>query len=227
MIETAMIDLKKFCGDGEATNRFQNNMVFFRGGHLCATDGRICVRVPAPEGSAETEGRFPDLKRLNWPGEDAAWQPWPAPDWEMGMVDHCGGCGGSGRLKGTPCPECNGDGEKEEKCRKCDGEGACHHCDAECEDCDGDGVKVSECPKCRGSGDIGDGTVCHYCNGKKDGPLPRYQRVSSEWVAFKYDAMIRGLPNVEFVMPTGEDVISFRFDGGQGLLAKITKDRSK
>jgi len=78
--------LKGFCeASGKPTRLgYILNRVFCQGGWLCATDGKIAVRVPAPTGMSDTlisdpKGlglRFPNVVGLGgWSGK--AGSPWP------------------------------------------------------------------------------------------------------------------------------------------------------
>lgn len=205
-----MIDLTPFCGkDGHYTP----STPWFESGHIYATDGHVCVRVPAEAGLGnEAEDDKPKGLILGWPTGDETWLPWP-PVIPIPGEEECPMCGGKRFVHGDQlCRHCEGGGWC--SCRSCGDRHNCWHCD-------GTGKADTDCPTCRG-------------RGKVETPYA-YRQIGPVAIARKYDELIRALPNVQFVMPVSNEpwvrtrvseskvtysarAILFRFDGGEGLV---------
>lgn len=194
---TTTSDLQAFCDPTYSRCK----MPFVRAGHTYATDARVCIRIPTEE--ADTEGKFPDTHRLGWSGCALANEPWP--NIEVNPIEH-------------NCDECYGTGKAEEDCDRCRGAGwlHCHHCDNEsdCKKCDGDGVVVGDSP-------------CEECGGtgKRLSLRDVHVSIGSATISGHYHKLIAALPNARVTLPTEPcDMLSFRFDGGEGLLMAIRGD---
>lgn len=71
--------LETFCN--KKSFHYQLGLPFRRGEFVYATDGRICVRMPADsyDGPVATEGKFPKIESLDWDKEVVKWGPVPEP----------------------------------------------------------------------------------------------------------------------------------------------------
>lgn len=194
---TTPIDLAPFCARYDDSHFPQNPFVF--NGYKYATDGRICVRIPATgerdsadvvreavESVADVEGEF---------------LPWPASDPVQSMQD-CEACRARGFIGGEDCKACDGTGTIE-----------CKHCgnDSECEDCDGEGHR-------------GQKVSCAACGGKGQSERFARQLIGSTWIKYEYDRLVRALPNPTFreiIFRGKTDAVAFRFDGGIGFVAAV------
>jgi len=122
-----------------------------------------------------------------------------------------------------PWPESN-PAIKEMECEECP--------DDDCEDCGGFGTiecphcgNDDDCDKCGGSGVIlGD---CSVCNNTRRVTCPAAQPIGHISIGYKYDQLIRSLPNVRYAifpcLARDYDVVGFRFDGGEGIVAPMSK----
>lgn len=97
---------KRFCGYSAHADL---DRPFVRRGWKYATDGAICIRMPAPN-EPDTTARIPDVVPtlfLVWPDE---WGPWPSI--EQLVLTTCQECEGTGldpeEAPGTPCFACRG-----------------------------------------------------------------------------------------------------------------------
>lgn len=124
------IDLQPFCST-DTDGRYGIDKPWVKDGWRHATDGRICIRLPATgEPDALPEKRVPHFDEV-LPPVDGNWQPWP-------QVESCGSCFGRRHID---CDECGGDGT----CDQCKCKGA-HNCGC----CEGTG-KVT-CKACHDPG---------------------------------------------------------------------------
>lgn len=79
-------DITRYCDRKHEGYRYATSDPFVRAGFTYATDGRVCVRVPAP-GEPDTlagDRTFPGGAGLGlpWPAETPSLLPWPAPNYE-------------------------------------------------------------------------------------------------------------------------------------------------
>ena len=112
------IDLKKFCGYQE-----QLETPFWRKGFLYASDGVVCVRIPAEENPSFEHKRVPKAEELpHWWTDDAFFQWSPLPELPPVEYENCDDCGGSGQdwRQLRDCPKC---GNCDWPCENCDGSG--------------------------------------------------------------------------------------------------------
>ena len=175
-----------------------NPRVIVHGGYAYATDGRIAVRCKA-EGQLDTvlnpeDGIAPTKLAEVFRPVPDDAPPWPDSAPITGRID---------------CPDC----EKNTKpCTTCDGTGSwqCDTCGDEndCRDCHGRGRK-GHCPTCQNSGLV-DGLA--------------FQKIGVNTIAYKYDQMIRALPNVRVGEAAFITPIPFRFDGGEGVVMGMNRD---
>lgn len=114
-----MIDLQAFCADTNFTRSFDLTQPFFRGGWQYATDGKVMIRIPAPNDldSAEGTAKLPPCHDLFKPIVGNLIE-WPALRYcpqcfDTGKIG-CGGCRGCGECEG-----CTGCGVR--KCLLCNG----------------------------------------------------------------------------------------------------------
>lgn len=123
----------------EEDQRWCRHAPFYRDGYLCATDGRVCIRM-RQEGENTPDTPPVCDSKVGWPDEKHQYESTPVilpkvsiperttcPDCKGNKVSQCYGCHGRGEQE---CPEC----EKLGICRDCDGTGK-----NECEECDADG----------------------------------------------------------------------------------------
>lgn len=205
---TTKIDLMPFC-DREPAGRYDLSKPFARGEFVYATDGRICVRVPDTEYEVDPEPRkTPDVTGLKFiDAPDAEWKEFQQP---FVIEDN------SGRWSDDPCPFCR---ERWVKCDQCNGEGWIA----------GKRKKAIECPKCEGEGDCLDGDgKCENCDSTRDAASTVKIDDTKFDVYFLWK--IVALPNVKYAFiessaietcPKTKELympLSFRFDGGCGLL---------
>jgi hypothetical protein len=129
---TSATDLKRFCGF--LSEHMATADPWVSGGWRYATDGRVCVRVPAP-GEPDTPTpdfsapRLPPAAEL-FPLRPARYSlaPWPTDGIEPGHTP-CWECNETGIVDTTSCDRCRGMG-----CKKCKGHGwtggrSCTNCD--------------------------------------------------------------------------------------------------
>jgi hypothetical protein len=193
------IDLQQWCDD--SVIRYDLSAPFVRAGHVYATDGRVCVRLPSEEDATTGDRRVPAAEQLPAWLLGSGWRDWPAQDWRPDPSAYecccpiCKGCGRVGADVGT-CKTCEGDGEAVY-------EGA-------------NGAYMATCRACRGLG-YGGGKRCGYCEGDGIGEgRPKLQKVGGIWLAGWMDRQIRSLPNVRYVVIDAV-CLRFAFDGGEGL----------
>lgn len=190
------IDLTKWC-DPEAT-RFPLGLPFVQGGFLCATNGRIAIRVPSsdPDTTPENGGRLPRMADIfkSMPKNISRYEAWPEAKYSHQERD-CLTCKGKGRVNQHPCQECDGDGM------------------VECETCGHE----DECKVCDGHGECG-GSKCKACNGKMQVPRPYQQQIGKAWIDADYDAMVRELPNPVWYCKSADDPVFIIFDGGEAVV---------
>lgn len=174
------------------------------GGWTYATNGQIIIRVPFSDGCAlhTPPPKFPSMDRLPW--DHANLDGWvDMPDISGLENEECPVCSGSGHV--LICPECSGVGvlhfsnfynEYDVECKTCGGE----------EEIPGGENDVC-CTKCKSTGKVFAEIYVGWHRGK---------------VNPHYVLMLSALDNVEFSTHGDiNEVIRFRFDGGEGLLMPI------
>lgn len=121
----------------EEDHRWSRHLPFHQNGHLCATDGRICVRMRE---AGEDTLQSPPVSKASWPNDEHQYDSTPTvlPTVSIPERTTCRICKGQ---RVAECGECWGKGERE--CPECEHYGACGECDGtgkiECDDCDADG----------------------------------------------------------------------------------------
>ena len=210
-----MIDLQRFCAN-ESDPRPYLRAPFKRGSWVYATNGHVCVRVPAESAPdvAEVE-KTPNAGALfekHIEKRECEFLLMPKiPD-----LIRCGGCGGKTKVRAIKCPHCDGGtfvrGDYSYDCQTCVDSSAGPgwdelmdfdppHPDEQlriCDNCDGLGYSLSS----NGVMALGDST---------------YSPVYLSWIA--------ALPQVR-ICPGGPAVAhhteivpaAFIFDGGQGIV---------
>ena len=111
------------------------------------------------------------------------------------------------------------------KCTSCHGIGFCQ----ECHECDGEGIVFwntdkhryeAECAECYGEGYIpGGDKKCPYCDNGfayENDWLPI--NIHGEKINTAILDKIKGLPGIKIFIPSAEDIISFKFDYGDGAI---------
>lgn len=175
-----------------------------------ATDGRVCVRVPANDIILPDSGmtKLPPANTLpwrhNWP-IDGKWLKWPRANYLLAADSCCPACDGTGCTSRKPQP-C---------CRKCEGQGEYWTGGfysgtwVNCTACDGRGILIKN--------------PCPHCKGNAIGNFPSVQRIESGYVECDLHRRIDTLPEVEyFVSQRAEDgAVRFRFHGGHGLVMPL------
>jgi hypothetical protein len=195
----ASIDLSRFC-DPEPVVYGLDQPWTFRG-FTYASNTRIAVRVPTvqPDNVSPVNG---NLFRVGTGGrvphaEYLLWDVCEAADEPWPAVELVDGL--------TDCPR-HIDTMRE--CERCDGKG--HLYDGE------------TCYRCDGSGHLLQ-SLCAFCNGHHEVITPCLQLVGSLRIREEYDALIRALPNVRWAEIASAEQISFRFDGGEGLVTSTAQ----
>lgn len=224
--QPAQINLQAFCHPEADASRFGNmNTPFVQGEavlHKYATDGKVCVRVAAPEEYPLAEAvKRPPASGLKWAHDDLrGWKPWPRQDWIEAADADCLTCEGYGALDRRECETCEGYGQVVA------------------------GSNVSgrfyakQCNKCKGRGKFG--RDCPDCVGRGKNPIdvyPAYQQIGDQFIAVKYDRLLRKeLGAMEYARvgmvckDKGGDLMSLvaiRFNGGLGLLCPLDKKRAE
>ena len=116
-MDTTTIDLKAFC-EPEAPHLAEP---FWREGHMYATNGKICVRVPAESGELG-HAKAPSAHNLKWWWDDDnafEWEPLPAATEKKVRCRYCDGDGRNPDVT-CKCPKCGNDYFP---CEDCDGKG--------------------------------------------------------------------------------------------------------
>lgn len=196
-----MIDLKQFCAD-EVT-MYDMTKPFELDGWACATDGKICVRIPVADYGKpfeQTEKPTPPIQKLAWdktPDNDAP-LVLPPP-----VIFNCGRCDGKGKHPQMgPCSRCKGSGNCGCNCPKCD--------DA-CDECGGDG----EAPI------SGTKVFCQECLGTGDDRF-----LFDNWIfARMILSPIAAMPNAHGgIIDRKSGAAKFVFDGGEAMVMGMTGD---
>jgi hypothetical protein len=205
--KAAAVDLQRFCSRDDDLREYLRKPWAHKG-YLYASNGHICVRIPAPDQAAAV---FPHKVAESAAGlfdrEHGGHAPLPAFD----PAKSCDLCGGTGRTRRAKCPECDGEGEFSHgthwyDCRECDSEGVVDASDGEGEPCD-----------------------CGACDGL--GARQTFARLAPG-IGYdaRYLAWIKALPGAMFVIGSSVDNTSgtrpahFIFDGGEGVLMPM-RDR--
>jgi hypothetical protein len=195
---TTTLDLTPFLATGES--RYSLTSPFVRLGHRYFTDGRVCVRVPAPgETDADVHDAFKSANEVFPVSDPGDWKPWPDDGWVDGEIQ-CLACKGIGLVNTRKCITCDGTGET-----TCD---YCHKSD-ECEDCWGDGYTG--------------GTKCKACGGKCWVSGREKQLIGGVPFNAEFVQKILALPNVQYSPSSVQKSkpIAFKFDGGEGMLMPL------
>lgn len=192
---TNTIDLTKFCGKASSAYPFAEP--FVAGGWRYATDGRICVRVPAA-GEPDSDKVVKHVEQsFAHPRDNAI--PWPTNGAVYGDGE-CWSCDGTGYTERTNCKKCDGRGET-----------FCDHCgrDGDCEECGGKGYSVMD-------------KACRTCKGKGFCEQIKYRMVGEFAVRGDFDALIRSLPDVRWAgNRTEANSVHFVFAGGEGVVMRL------
>lgn len=202
------IDLSRFCQDEILAAKYEMSRPFVVNAWRYATDGKICVRVPAlgePDSEAHDGHPFPDCETLPWNGCQQCRSVLPEKPYVVSSEYI------------EKCPDCK---TTEIKCEKCDGGTVrCPHCEFDhvCGHCRGIGYFIRHEPK-----------KCPTCLNLETVKVKRptsyilYHRRFGVIAAQYYD-LIRTLPGVRFHVSTIWPIINFVFDGGEICLAGMTQ----
>lgn len=200
------INLSRFCASDRDTRKHLQTPILI-GTFAYATNGHVCVRVPAAD-CPEAHPLPDDVDMRKLPGmfdcidKDPSIKRQPLPQLEN--IKTCERCKGASKFKVSDCEECDGKGEfihgsHEYTCKECDGDG-------EVDDHQG---TLRGCWECHGAG--------HDPHQYQDfGPgLPMARVGYMHWLA--------ALPGIMWA-PNGEErSIRFRFDGGHAILMPVRK----
>ncbi len=197
------IDLQRFCAN-EHDLRSYLHKPWAHKGYTYASNGHICIRVPAPD---QAETVFPHkvgdaAASIFERPAGAEYAPLP----EFAPAPDCGTCEGRGKVKMEPCADCDGDGyfehgHHEYHCKECDGEGSIY------------GVgDMQDCPDCCGSG--------------RQARFVRF--IPGVGYDSRYLAWIAALPGAKFAIGAAakygehQGAGRFTFDGGEGVLMPMS-----
>ena len=195
------IDLKPFCDRWNTSyargGKFKLGQPFYQEGHIYATDGCICVRVPSMSPVNGSDDVMPDVSGMGlWEGS-SEWQPWPRRRWITAKAAKTGWNGL------TRCPYCQGTHRVGDDVTECP-----HDI---CEDCDYTGYHG--------------GRKCNYCKDGQT-TRPAVQRIGDLRINGHYDLKIRTLAKtcgqVDWTIAEGLiRCVRFRCPGAEGLLAPM------
>jgi hypothetical protein len=207
-VDAPAVNLAQFCGKPEYELRFLLHNPWEHKGYRYASNGHICVRVPAPEAKdAVCEHKIAESARVLFEKcNHTEYAPLPA--FDLGEV--CRTCEGKGKFKQVTCADCDGDGYFDHGCHEYD----CKNCDAFGSYASSDG-EMRDCPTCNGYG-------------HKNWSVP----IGNAAYAAMYLALIKTLPSVMFAAgepadgtkPNGQMPAHFIFTGGEGVLMPRKKD---
>lgn len=183
--------------------RYAITVPFQCGDYICATDGRILIRMKGRIEETDIDTPIPPANDIftEWKGSgDFATLPTPEPTM-------------------TKCPECDGSGTARKDCEECDGTGQveCSHCGGEydCEECDGKGYIGNENEKCQ------------LCNGDKvvvnDTALVD---LGDAGLSYGYVAMLlkHGVRQVELAEQKAKRPVRFCIGDIEGMLIPRSKN---
>lgn len=138
MSAAVIFDLQPFCDNDRDSSRYGIQTPFVHHGYRYATDGRICVRVPAP-GEPSTSEVEPDrrvpingLTEMEFITERDArsLKPWPEAklvQYDIQETASCCACGGHGveraKAQTKACPDCGLHVHFGPNCERCNGTG--------------------------------------------------------------------------------------------------------
>jgi len=212
-----MFDLSIFCGTSEEPRSYLHTPWIERGG-VAATDGHVMVFVESPQmvsGDVKDTtpkamiGKMDKFLDLEFSGNAHPLSGIDIPKLKCPM------CEGSRFLVSTICEDCNGEGEFQH--------GAHWY---SCQECEGDGKNHVAADK--GSTNS---ALCPYCSGigiKKFADSDPYVKIGEVYVAPNILTRVNTLPNA--VLYVGDDPggsVTFRFDGGRGVLMPLDMRRIK
>lgn len=204
-----MFKIEDFCAGLDEIREYMHRPFAYKGKRY-ASNGHIAVCVSAEEGTPDAEGSFGTkisglFKDANF---DVGMEPLPAyPSVELPKCEACGGLGKRKPLQ--ECHECRGEGFVE-------WDTDFHTYEADCKGCDGDGVvgvvggADMTCSRCCGSGT------------EQDAPV----RFGGTAINYRYLKLMETLPGLIVGLAESQypSVITFKFDGGVGLVMPIRPD---
>ena len=174
--------------------RYSLSEPFIQSDFCYATDGRAALRLlDAERYAGDSAGKLPDMEREFVKRGSTSSRGWR--DWPEANYEIG---------KWGHCIYCR---NRWKECGECLGCGMIDP-DRMCETCEGEGDIRIECEKCRG--------LRHY-------DLPNRQKLDSRAIAPQYHHLISQLPNVRYLPGDTEECVTFRFDGGSGLLMPLRK----
>lgn len=190
-----MVDLMKFCG---ATGDDRVGSPWSEGEFTLATNGHILIRVPRMDDFEEKTGNLNLETILRTLDKEPIWVHAPV---VPVTINPCPRCSGTGKV--DTCPECWGSG-------KVEFENDYNEYKCTCESCDGHGTlktsllaSKSDCQKCEGTGKDLEHTPVN---------------VNGVLISDLYLSWIAALPNAEIGTFGPDEVVRFRFDGGDGFV---------
>ena len=195
--------IKRFCDSD--IQRYSLAEPFVQTEFCYATDARCALQLfDAGRYAGDSAGKLPDADGIfadSW--KSGKWQPWPELDCVRDDSEFWEG----------QCPFCN---PAWIECPRCEGEGYLFGPDPRMD------VKTCQNKFCD------EGYVRKRCDKCMAGGLYHYQQLDGRRIMPIYSHLVSQLPNVEFIEDSDtESVISFRFDGGRGLLMPKTQQKER
>lgn len=204
------IDLQQFCED-DCYGRYDLTKPFAQGGNVIGMNAHVLVRTTladAPE--LDDERHLPNIEKLiDWNKQPDKWLKWPRETYV-----------GTKQKYGYICPFCQGKGGtgNVRQCGTCGGDG---HAWLDAADPNEFSSYEAPCPTCKKCGWLWD-SKCSHCDGKGGSKTACYQPLSKILIASHYDAMLRGLGDLEYCLHGENRIVRFRGDGFDGLLMPLT-----
>jgi len=205
------IDLRPFC-DVAPRSRYDLTAPFQLGGHVYASDAGICVRLDGGTHPAPTrDGPAPAADRLPW-AAGSGWKSLRAAEPIPAAESDCPACRGYGSPAGpgADCGRCEGFGRVRDKPGRLD-------------------TMPADCPACGGHGFVPRLPLCSACGGKAVGVFPAVVRVGGAYFDARRYGLAVGLGADGVVVPwvAGGALLTFRFDGGAGLLLALNQESAE
>lgn len=178
-----------------------------KGEYSYACNRNILLRVPRVEGCDREFNPPLDLNYLAIiPEHEGSWMAIPAYDHKKPELVDCWACKGIGHV--VVCRECSGNG-------LVGWHSGFNDYDAECKSCQGEGIAaaVSSYPTA---------VKCDFCeDGKQSTQEWPTMMIGPDEVGLYLLDKIRDLPGVEIYTPALNNMMSFRFHGGDGILMTV------
>lgn len=190
--------LKTFC----ANDDIRCNDPFSDENYTYATDCHIAIKVDRI-GEFNKEITIEAIKTVAFaPIHDGEWEK--LPDYTLPKKEKCSRCGGT-RFS-SQCKECEGEGDVE-------WHSGYHTYYAECKSCNGECYEAGGLEKCR------------MCSGTGKGSFgwDKHVDIFGERISPNLLEKLEALESVEVFIPANKNMVSFRFDGGVGIMMTMGK----